>query len=889
MIDENDHIASVNAWMDRVATGLPPKRLFAAFERDFAALWLRAYQTLGDVTLPAIVDRVLNIAAEQFPMLSALRVEVTGLRGEGLRARAASLPNDQLASAVRFVLLEFLTVVGDLTAEILTPALHAELARSDAEASRRGGPKGTTKKAREHVANDKERITELERSQRRSQHLFDATRLLTRFQSVKQTVPELVAVIARELPLRSAVFILETAGRPTRMVWHTDDRSGRLRGATAHAQASYDYLVRPGADREHDEATTLALPPLPGTAVSETTETKPTFIVLPLVVEQGSIFGALQIEGARELDEPDLCFMNAVVNHLSIALDQYSTDRALRASAAKLAGIVSIAADAIITIDENQRIVLYNESAEKIFGWSQDEALGQSLDILLPERFRAAHGQHIRNFLESPTIARKMGEGGTVIIGLRKSGMEFPSQAAISKLHINGEWLFTVILRDITAQKRAEHDEEFLADASVILATTLDSRTTLANIAQLALRELADFCVIEFVDEHGEIRRLEVVSSDPNKACVAEALKQFPLDRSRPHLSEEILRSKKPQLVPEVSPETIRAMAQSEEHRRLIEAIAPTSMIGVPLMVRDRILGALIVAACRPERRYDASDLRLLQEVGRRAALALENARLHRTTERAVQVRDDVLGMIAHDLRNPLHTILSAVGILRIVEPEREHQSQSPADIIERAGKRMNRLIQDLLDVSRMEAGFLALERARTHPGQIIFESAEAQNALVLSASLELRLDVAPALPEIWIDRHRLLQVFENLIGNAAKFTAPGGRISVGARPTKGEVLFWVADTGTGIPDADLPHLFDRFWQAGKADSRSSGLGLSIVKGIVDAHGGRVWVESATGRGSTFYFALPVAPMDNRPIETPATTTSQVRQSDNVGTPRAAQ
>ncbi len=366
------------------------------------------------------------------------------------------------------------------------------------------------------------------------------------------------------------------------------------------------------------------------------------------------------------------------------------------------------------------------------------------------------------------------------------------------------------------------------------------------------MREFADFCLIELADEQGDLRRLEVGTSDPRKAGIAEALKRFPVDRDRPHLSWAILQSKEPQLTAEVTSETIRAIAQNDENRRLLEEIAPTSMMGVPLTVRGRLLGALVVAWCRPERRYTAADLHLLEEVGRRAALALENARLYRAAQQAVQARDQVLGIVAHDLRNPLNTILMQAMLLRLRrgEPER----------IERAASRMNRLIQDLLDVTRMEAGRLSIEPVRVPVRQVIKESLEAQQALLSSSSLEVRIEVAPELPEIWADRDRLLQVFENLVGNAAKFTGAGGRVTIGARPREAEVLFWIADTGIGISADDLPHVFDRFWQAQKAVRRGSGLGLPIVKGIVEAHGGEVWAESAPGRGSKFYFTVPAAP-----------------------------
>jgi PAS domain S-box-containing protein len=531
----------------------------------------------------------------------------------------------------------------------------------------------------------------------------------------------------------------------------------------------------------------------------------------------------------------------------------------LRASEAKLAGIISLAADAIISVDESQRIVMYNEAAERIFGWSSAEALGKPLDILLPERVRQIHRQHVPSFAAALGTARRMEERRAAIFGLRKNGEEFPAEAAISKLNVGGTWQFTVILRDVTERKRIEHEEEFLAEVGAILAGTLDSQKTLANIARLAVRELADVCVIDLLDEQGELQRVEAMASDRAKPGVAEALRRFPLHRSRPHLSWAILRSKQPQMMAEISPEAIRALAQSEEHQSVLESIAPTSIMGVPLIVHDsRILGALVVASCRPERRYVAADLRLLAEVGRRAALALENARLYRAAERAVQARDDVLGIVAHDLRNPLGIILAQAAFLR--RPGADPVCRKPSEVIGRAATRINRLIEDLLDATRMEAGRLSMEPARVGAAQVVLDSVEARRQLESPASVDLRVYLTPELPEIWADGDRLLQVFENLIGNAAKFTPPGGRITIGARPRAGEVLFWVADAGAGISADDLPHLFDRFWQARKADRRGAGLGLAIAKGIVEAHGGRIWVESTPGWGSTFYFTVPLAP-----------------------------
>lgn len=171
----------------------------------------------------------------------------------------------------------------------------------------------------------------------------------------------------------------------------------------------------------------------------------------------------------------------------------------------------------------------------------------------------------------------------------------------------------------------------------------------------------------------------------------------------------------------------------------------------------------------------------------------------------------------------------------------------------------MNRLIQDILDVTRIEGGRLSVEPKRIPAGQLVFDSAEAQGPLAASASLDLRVDVGAGLPDVWVDRDRVLQVFENLIGNAAKFTKPGGRITAGAALHDGEVLFWVKDTGDGIDAQEMPHVFDRIWQAQKTRRGGAGLGLQIVKGIIEAHEGRIWVESEMGVGTTFYFTLPTA------------------------------
>jgi signal transduction histidine kinase len=225
-----------------------------------------------------------------------------------------------------------------------------------------------------------------------------------------------------------------------------------------------------------------------------------------------------------------------------------------------------------------------------------------------------------------------------------------------------------------------------------------------------------------------------------------------------------------------------------------------------------------------------------------------------------------VLGVVAHDLRNPLTTILTQLWALRRHGADAERRSPKPVQVIERAAKRMNRLIQDLLDVAVMEAGQLTIEPVRLAARDLTVGVVDTQRPLASSSSLELRVDMDRDLPDIWGDRDRLLQVFENLIGNAIKFTTAGGCITVRAVSRDHEVLFQVTDTGAGIAPENLPHVFDRFWQATSTNRQGAGLGLPITKGIVEAHGGRIWVESTLSQGTTVSFTIPEAtPEQGRP------------------------
>ncbi len=234
---------------------------------------------------------------------------------------------------------------------------------------------------------------------------------------------------------------------------------------------------------------------------------------------------------------------------------------------------------------------------------------------------------------------------------------------------------------------------------------------------------------------------------------------------------------------------------------------------------------------------------------------SLENA--HKTAERLTRACEQVLAAVTHDLRNPLNLVSVTTQLL--MEPDLALERRKTVFAINaRAVQRMNRLIDDLLDVVRMEAGCLYLNVGSCDIADVLVETMESFQTRATQQGLSLALCPEPPSAIVHADKDRLLQMIDNLVGNAMKFTPRGGCVSVGGYVEPDEVRVTVADTGPGIPEELRERLFDRFWQARGADRRGLGLGLHIAKSIAEAHGGRLWVESTIGSGSTFHFAMPM-------------------------------
>lgn len=533
----------------------------------------------------------------------------------------------------------------------------------------------------------------------------------------------------------------------------------------------------------------------------------------------------------------------------------------LQASEGKFSGILAIAADAIITVDSSQRIVHFNHGAEEIFGYAAGDAIGRHLAILLPPRFRGAHEAHMDRFAQSAVTARRMGERRE-IFGLRSDGTEFPAEASISKLVAPDGILFTVVLRDITNQKRAEEDERFLSGASSDLSQTLAVDATLRAIVDLPVPRIADACLLDLVGSGDTFRRVASTRQRDELTAGLAGLEAHPLTYDSPSPIVDAVRRNRREYVETVDDDWLDASAEPDTipHWR---AIGASALLILPLHATGETLGALTLIRT-DSTEFDAEVRAVAEKYAMSAATALANARLYDAARQANRARDEVLSIVSHDLRNPISAIAMCARVLEENPPTDDAARKDLLGTIRESTDWMNHLIDDLLDVTNIERGRLALEVTPQEPSQLalqalhMFEMEASEQCIALDARLPTNL------PLVRADGARIVQVLGNLLRNAIKFTPRTGRIVIAVEPRDGTLLFSVTDTGPGISVENQARVFDRYWQAsGGVRIRGTGLGLSIARGIVEAHGGRIWVESDGGLdgavGSTFSFTIPQA------------------------------
>ncbi len=664
-------------------------------------------------------------------------------------------------------------------------------------------------------------------------------------------------------------------------------------------------------------------------------------------------------------------------------------EEALRDSEARFRAIFEGAAIGIALVDREGRIVASNPVLQRMLGYSEEVLRGMS--------FRAI--THAEDVAEDERLLREMLAGKfdhyqLVKRYLRKDGQVIWARLTTSLVHsVTGATFGVGMVEDITDQHRAEESLRFIAQASDVLASSLDYEATLQRVVRLAVPFLADWCVVEvFVD--GPESPVLVAHVDPAKERIAhEMQRRYPPGPQIYETYREMLLTHRPIIVPEVTPSLLEKIAQDAEHLRMIRELGPTSFMVVPLLSHGRILGAIFFAAAGSGRRYGQEDVTLAEDLARRAALAVDNAQAYRreaaaraeaeqraaeldatlaavpnglaiygphaeiirlnaaaerilgfsAAERALPLaeraaalrvelpggkplafedipvvralrgetvenligttrrrdgttlwvsvsaapisagdgrrlgaivtltditllhelqeqREDLLRAVSHDLRNPLTTVqLQAQRLLQILDrtgvmggPERH-----AAEAIIIGARRMNTMIQDLVETARLEAGRLELSLQPVDLRAFVLDLLERQAEMLEVGRIRL---VAPeVLPPVRADPDRLERILVNLLSNALKYSQPGTEVTVTLRVQDGQVVTAVSDRGPGIAPEDLPHIFERYYRArkGKARPEGLGLGLYITRGLVEAHGGRIWVESRVGEGSAFSFTLP--------------------------------
>ncbi|MEM7773034.1 MAG: PAS domain S-box protein, partial [Cyanobacteria bacterium P01_A01_bin.37] len=484
--------------------------------------------------------------------------------------------------------------------------------------------------------------------------------------------------------------------------------------------------------------------------------------------------------------------------------ERIKTEEALRESEQKLAGILENADDAIISIDSQQQIVMYNKGAEQIFGYTVDEVMGRSLDILLPNAFRHIHRQHVHNFATMSEESRPMAQRSRDVFGQRKTGEEFPAEASISKIETKAGPLFTVILKDITERR--------FADATLRRS---EEQLRLTTDAMPAL-----ICYVDR-DERYQFNNktyeewLNLSPKELEGRYVRNVLDNTYYEQIKPHIDMALAGQ---QVCFEAD------LATSEGKSRCVLATYIPNIDG-----HGTVQGFFGLIS-------DISD--------------------RKATER---MKDEFVSVVGHELRTPLTSIH---GSLKLLATKRlgtlSAKGHEIIDIALKNTDRLTRLINDVLDLERIESGRVTMEMRQCDVEELILQAVQAMQSMADSHDIKLVTE-APTVT-IMVDPDHITQALTNLISNAIKFSPAGSTIRLCAIERQTDVVLSVCDQGRGIPADKIETIFERFQQVDSSDSRQrggTGLGLAICKNIVQQHSGKIWVESTFGLGSTFFLTLP--------------------------------
>ncbi|MBA3637918.1 MAG: ATP-binding protein [Acidobacteriota bacterium] len=423
---------------------------------------------------------------------------------------------------------------------------------------------------------------------------------------------------------------------------------------------------------------------------------------------------------------------------------------------------------------------------------------------------------------------------------------------------------------DIHDQKRFEDSQRLLVESSRVLAASFDLRRTLPTVATMMASWFRGYCLIDLI-VGDRLERVAAAHCDPDKQALMEEMRGFSPGDDRRSPLWRIITSRQVEVCNTITEDVIQRGTKSDRHAEVSRALGGTGYIIAPLIAGGRAVGSLMIGATSGEP-FEEIDARPVEELGYRMAIAVANARAFTEALEANRLKDEFLAIVSHELRTPLNAMRGWMSLLRAAKLT-EEQKVHALDVIDRNIGTQTQLVEDLLDISRIVSGRMRLS---VHPVDLeSIVNAAIDSVKPAAAAKEIRLKSAIDVPDGWIhgDPDRLQQVLWNLLSNAIKFTPRGGEVDVIVRRAKGQAELIVTDTGQGINQDFLPHVFDRFRQGDGTTTRSFGglgLGLAIVRHLAELHGGTVTAHSdGEGHGATFTLSLPAGSAAARRVDAP--------------------
>jgi len=530
-----------------------------------------------------------------------------------------------------------------------------------------------------------------------------------------------------------------------------------------------------------------------------------------------------------------------------------------------LSAIVQSSDDAIVSKDLNSIITSWNPAAERMFGYRADEMIGRSIRVIIPED---------RQYEEDEVIARiRAGEAVDHFetIRKRKDGTLIDISLTISPVRDESGTIVgaSKIARDITDRLRARAAEErnrrqaaFLSRLTATISTSLEPRQILAALADLTVPYFADWCAVDIQQEGGHIERLAHQHVNPDKAALVKELRQRYESPHTPLSATFVIRTGERAVALEMTDAVLKQAAAGDPERlRLLRELESLSYLCLPLKIQGRTIGAVTLARSESGRKFDEEDLRVAEDAASRTALAVDNARAYEQLQAANQLKDEFLATLSHELRTPLNAILGYARMLRSGVLKEDRRTQA-LETLERNATSLTQMVEDVLDVSRIAAGKIRLHIQPVDLSSVLRDAMATVRPAADAKGVGLDSILESQVGPVSGDPDRLQQVVWNLLSNAVKFTPRGGRVQMRLQRVDSHVEIPVSDTGIGIREDFLPHLFERFRQGDSTTTRAHGglgLGLAIARRIVELHGGRIQAFSpGEGQGSTFRVELPV-------------------------------